>query len=50
MTTSYVTVDAPNLRIDIGNTRASAEDVYDTIALYQESMNGIRYSESLRFD
>jgi hypothetical protein len=50
LTTSYITVDSPNLRIDIWNTRTSAEDVYDVIAAYQATFTGIKYPEAVRFD
>ena len=47
---AFVSFDATNLRIDIGNTRCAAEDVYDVVALWQETLLGITYSEALRFD
>jgi hypothetical protein len=49
-TNSFVTVDAPALRIDIGNTRTVAEDVYNVVAAWQATETGMRYPEALRFD
>lgn len=49
-TKQYVTMTAVDLRIDIGNFRCIAEDVYDVVAEWQASEIGIRYPEALRFD
>jgi hypothetical protein len=49
-TNAFVTLDAPALRIDIGNTRCVAEDVYNEVALWQATETGMRYPEALRFD
>jgi hypothetical protein len=46
----YVTLTPADLRIDLGNARCVAEDVYDVIAEWQATAIGIRYSEVLRFD
>jgi hypothetical protein len=49
-TSAFVTIDASALRIDIGNTRTVAEDVYNAVALWQATPGGITYPEALRFD
>jgi hypothetical protein len=49
-TSSLVTFDASALRIDIGNGKANAEDIYDTASKWQASELGIRYPEVIRFD
>lgn len=45
-----INITAEDLRIDIGNGKCSAEDIYDLISRWQASETGIRYSEALRFD
>jgi hypothetical protein len=45
-----ITLDAAALRIDIGNTRTVAEDVYNVVAAWQATETGMRYPEALRFD
>jgi hypothetical protein len=49
-TNTFVSIAAVALRIDIGNSRCGAEDVYDTVADWQATATGIRYPEALRFD
>lgn len=49
-TSSYVTFDPANLRVDIGNIKVIGEDLYDTIAAYQATAAGIAYPEILQFD
>jgi hypothetical protein len=49
-TKSYVTIDPVTSRIDIGNIKCKAEDVYDTVAEWQASRIGMRSKEALRFD
>lgn len=49
-TAAFVTIDASALRVDIGNTRCEAEDVYDAVAAWQATPAGITYPEALRFD
>jgi hypothetical protein len=49
-TAAFVTIDASALRVDIGNTRCEAEDVYDAVAAWQATPAGITYPEVLRFD
>jgi hypothetical protein len=49
-TKHLVTLSPTDLRIDIGNGKAIAEDVYDVIAEWQATPLGMRYPEVLRFD
>jgi hypothetical protein len=49
-TAPFVTIDASALRIDIGNTRCEAEDVYNAVAVWQATSAGVTYPEALRFD
>jgi hypothetical protein len=49
-TKSYVTIDSLASRIDIGNIKCKAEDVYDTVAEWQSTRIGMRSKEALRFD
>ena len=49
-TKAFVTISAPDSRIDVGNYRCKAEDVYDLVVDWQASVTGIRYNEVLRFD
>jgi hypothetical protein len=49
-TNAFVTFDAPALRIDIGNIRTVAEDVYNVVSAWQATSTGMRYPEALRFD
>jgi hypothetical protein len=49
-TKSLVTFNQTDLRLDIGNGRVIAEDLYDLVAEWQASSIGIRYPEVLRFD
>jgi hypothetical protein len=49
-TKQYVSLSPVDLRIDIGNYRCVAEDVYDVVAEWQSGAIGIRYPEVLRFD
>jgi hypothetical protein len=49
-TKHLVTLSTADLRIDIGNGRAIAEDVYDVIAEWQATSLGMRYPEVLKFD
>jgi plastocyanin len=49
-TDSFVTVDGPALRVDIGNQLVVAEDLYDVVSAWQATATGITYPECLRFD
>lgn len=49
-TKSLVTFEPTLLRIDIGNGKANAEDVYDLVADFQCTDIGMRYPESVKFD
>ena len=49
-TKAFVTISAADSRVDIGNYRCKAEDVYDLIADWQATVSGISYNEVLRFD
>jgi hypothetical protein len=50
VTDSFVTVDGPALRVDIGNQLVVAEDLYDVVSAWQATATGITYPECLRFD
>lgn len=49
-TKPFVTISPTDLRIDIGNFRCKAEDVYDVLAEWQSTAIGISYNEAIRFD
>ena len=49
-TSSLVSFDPDNLRVDIGNGRVTAEDLYDTVSDWQTTETGIAYPEILKFD
>jgi hypothetical protein len=49
-TKQLVTLSPSDLRIDLGNGRCVAEDLYDVITEWQTTAIGIRYPEVMRFD
>lgn len=49
-TKPYVTVNYSQYRLDIGNFRVTAEDLYDLVTEFQATRIGISYPEIMRFD
>lgn len=49
-TENLISFAATDLRVEIGNGKVIAEDLYDKVSEWQSTEEGIRYPEVLRFD